>query len=177
MKLAAVHALAKLAKEPVPDLVFRAYGTENIQFGREYLIPKPLDPRLITTVAPAVAKAAMDSGMAAAPITDWVRYERDLLKRIGINQKVTSRLIDRATKNPKRVVFANADNYKILKAAQEIFDGRIGFPILLGNKERIQSLAEQHKVDIENLTIIDPAEEKELLQELDRKSTRLNSSH
>jgi len=165
MKLAAVHALAKLAKEPVPDLVFRAYGTENIQFGREYLIPKPLDPRLITTVAPAVARAAMESGMATAPITDWVRYERDLLKRIGINQKVTSRLIDRATKNPKRVVFANAENYKILKAAQEIFDGHIGFPILLGNKERINMIAEQHKVDIENITIIDPEEDQALLQE------------
>ncbi len=163
MKLAAVQALAKLAKEPVPDLVFRAYGTDNIQFGREYLIPKPLDPRLITTVAPAVAKAAMDSGMATAPITDWVRYERDLLKRIGINQKITSRLIDRATKNPKRVVFANADNYKILKAAQEIQDGHIGFPILLGNKERIAGLAEHHKLEISEITVIDPAEEKELL--------------
>ena len=169
MKLAAVHALAKLTKEPVPDLVFRAYGTDNIQFGREYLIPKPLDPRLITTVAPAVAKAAMDSGMATAPITDWVRYERDLLKHIGINQKVTARLIDRATKNPKRVVFANADNYKILKAAQEILDGGIGYPILLGNRERIAGLAEQHKLELGEIKVVDPAEEKELLEDFTKR--------
>ncbi|MFM9075248.1 MAG: NADP-dependent malic enzyme [Bacteroidota bacterium] len=169
MKLAAVQALAQLAKEPVPDLVFRAYGTDNIQFGREYLIPKPLDPRLITTVAPAVAKAAMDSGTATAPITDWVRYERDLLKRIGINQKVTARLIDRATKNPKRVVFANADNYKILKAAQEIQDGGIGFPILLGKRERIAGLAEQHKLDLSEIKVVDPAEEKELLEDFTKR--------
>jgi malate dehydrogenase (oxaloacetate-decarboxylating)(NADP+) len=159
MKLAAVKALAKLAKEPVPDLVFKAYGTDKIEFGPEYLIPKPLDPRLITTVAPAVARAAMESGLATAPITDWKKYERALLKRIGINQKLTSRLADRAMKNPKRVVFANADNYKILKAAQEISDGGIGHPILLGNHERIKELVQEHKLEIEACTIIDPAED------------------
>lgn len=101
MKLAAVHALAELAKEPVPDMVFQAYGVERIQFGRDYLIPKPLDPRLITTVSPAVAKAAMDSGMARKPITDWGAYNNELLKRIGIDSTLTSRIIERAKKSPK----------------------------------------------------------------------------
>jgi malate dehydrogenase (oxaloacetate-decarboxylating)(NADP+) len=159
MKLAAVKALAELAKEPVPDLVFKAYGTDKIEFGPEYLIPKPLDPRLITTIAPAVARAAMETGMATAPITDWKKYERDLLKRIGINQKLTSRLTDRAMKNPKRVVFANADNYKILKAAQEIADGGIGHPILLGSHSRIKELVLEHKLEIETCTVVDPAED------------------
>lgn len=101
MKLAAVHALAELAKEPVPDMVFQAYGVERIQFSRDYLIPKPLDPRLITTVSPAVAKAAMDSGMARKPITDWGAYNNELLKRIGIDSTLTSRIIERAKKSPK----------------------------------------------------------------------------
>lgn len=162
MKLAAVHALAALAKEPVPDMVFRAYGTDKIRFGRDYLIPKPLDPRLITSVAPAVARAAMESGMATAPITNWVNYERDLLKRIGINQKLTARLIGRATKNPKRVVFANADNYKIIRAAQEVVDGGIGHPILLGSASRIERLVEKHKLDISGCTVIDPRDDERL---------------
>jgi len=165
MKLAAVKALAELAKEPVPDLVFRTYGTEDIAFGKDYLIPKPLDPRLITTVAPAVAKAAMESGVATASISDWRAYEQELLNRIGINQKLSARLIDRAMKDPKRIVFANADNYKILKAAQEIYDGKIGFPILLGTKTRIQELAQHHKLDIDNIQIVDPEEETEKLKD------------
>jgi len=159
MKLAAVQALAELTKEPVPEMVFRAYGNDKISFGRDYLIPKPLDPRLITAVAPAVAKAAMESGVATAPIKDWTQYDRELLKRIGINQKLTGRLIDRATKNPKRVVFANADNYKILRAAQEIVQEGIGHPILLGNKERIGSLVEEHKLDIQGCVVVDPADD------------------
>ena len=108
MKLAAVHAIAKLAKEPVPDMVVKAYGADKIRFGREYLIPKPLDTRLITTISPAVAKAAMDSGIAKNPITDWGAYHDQLQKRIGIDQKLMSRVIDRAKKNPKRVVFTEA---------------------------------------------------------------------
>lgn len=165
MKLAAVKALAKLAKEPVPDLVFRTYGTEDIAFGRDYLIPKPLDPRLITTVSPAVAAAAIDSGVATSVITDWRAYEQQLLNRIGINQKLSARLIERATRDPKRIVFANAENYKILKAAQEIRDGKIGFPILLGNKAQIKQLADHHKLDIDSIDLVDPEEEQEKLKD------------
>jgi malate dehydrogenase (oxaloacetate-decarboxylating)(NADP+) len=161
MKLAAVHALANLAKEPVPDMVVKAYGTDKIQFGREYLIPKPLDPRLITTVSPAVAKAAMDSGMAKNPITDWEAYNIELQKRIGIDQKLMSRIIDRAKKNPKRVVFAEATHHKILKAAQILKDEGIAQPILLGNKAEILQLIKEHKLDLQDCPIIYPREEAE----------------
>ncbi len=163
MKLAAVHALASLAKEPVPDIVNKAYGIEKIQFGREYLIPKPLDPRLITTVSPAVAKAAMESGMATNPITDWGAYHQTLLKRIGIDEKLTSRIIEQAKENPKRVVFAEADNHKILKAAQVLSDEGIAIPILLGKREEIMRLIEEHKLDLSDCQILDPREEKEML--------------
>lgn len=165
MKLAAVKALADLAKEPVPDLIHRTYGSEDIAFGIDYLIPKPMDPRLITTVAPAVAKAAIESGVAASTITDWRRYEQDLLNRIGINQKLSARLIERAMKDPKRIVFANADNYKILKAAQEIQDSKIGYPILLGSRKQISDLAAHHKLDIENITVIDPEEDQQKVKD------------
>lgn len=161
MKLAAVHALANLAKEPVPDMVVKAYDTDKIQFGREYLIPKPLDPRLITTVSPAVAKAAMDSGMAKHPITDWGAYHHELQKRIGIDQKLMSRVIDRAKKNPKRVVFAEANHHKILKAAQILKDEGIAKPILLGDKKEILRLIEEYSLDLQDCPIIYPREEKE----------------
>lgn len=156
MKLAAVHAIAKLAKEPVPDMVVKAYGTDKIRFGREYLIPKPLDTRLITTISPAVAKAAMDSGIAKNPITDWGAYHDQLQKRIGIDQKLMSRVIDRAKKNPKRVVFTEATHVKILKAAQILKDEGIARPILLGNKAEILQLIEEHKLDLQDCPIIYP---------------------
>jgi malate dehydrogenase (oxaloacetate-decarboxylating)(NADP+) len=159
MKLAAVRSLAELAKEPVPDMVVKAYGTDKIQFGREYLIPKPLDPRLITTVSPAVAKAAMDSGMAKHPITDWGAYHHQLQQRIGIDQKLMSRIIDRAKQNPKRVVFAEADHHKILKAAQILKDEGIAQPILLGNKETILRLIEEYNLDLQDCPIIYPRED------------------
>jgi malate dehydrogenase (oxaloacetate-decarboxylating)(NADP+) len=159
MKLAAVHALATLAKEPVPDMVVKAYGTDRIQFGREYLIPKPLDPRLITTVSPAVAKAAMDSGMAKHPITDWGAYHHDLQRRIGIDQKLISRIIERAKQNPKRVVFAEANHHKILKAAQILKDEGIAHPILLGNREEILALIKEHDLDLADCPIIYPRED------------------
>lgn len=162
MKLAAVYALAALAKEPVPDIVFQAYGIDKIQFGREYLIPKPLDPRLITTVSPAVAKAAMDSGIAKNPISDWGQYHVDLLKRIGINQKLTSHIIDLAKKKPKRILFAEADHHKILKAAQILQDEEIAHPVLLGSRTEIEQLIQQHQLDLSGCEIIDPREEKEL---------------
>lgn len=161
MKLAAVHALANLAKESVPDIVFQAYGIDRIQFGREYLIPKPLDPRLITTVSPAVAKAAMDSGIARTPITDWGQYHQDLLKRVGIDQKLTSRITERAKQNPKHIVFAEADHPKILKAAQVLQDEKIAYPILLGSRTDIERLILEHGLDLSECKIIDPREEKE----------------
>jgi malate dehydrogenase (oxaloacetate-decarboxylating)(NADP+) len=164
MKLAAVHALANLAKEAVPDMVVKAYGADKLQFGKEYLIPKPLDPRLITTVSPAVAKAAMDSGMAKTPITDWGAYHHDLQKRIGIDQKLMSRIIDRAKKNPKRVVFAEATHHKILKAAQVLKDEGIARPILLGNKKEIQDLIKEHDLDLDDCPIIYPREEAEMVE-------------
>jgi malate dehydrogenase (oxaloacetate-decarboxylating)(NADP+) len=164
MKLAAVHALATLAKEPVPDMVVKAYGTDKLQFGREYLIPKPLDPRLITTVSPAVAKAAIDSGMAKKPITDWAAYDLELQKRIGIDQKLMSRVIDRAKKNPKRVVFAEATHHKILKAAQILKDEGIAIPILLGNKAEILQLIKEYNLDLHDSQIIHTREENETVK-------------
>jgi len=163
MKLAAAQAIAKLAKEPVPDIVNKAYGEDKLGFGRLYLIPKPLDPRLITTIAPAVAKAAMDSGVAKKPIEDWEAYELELQERIGIDQRLMSVVIARAKKNPKRVVFAEADNRKILKSAQIINDEKIGEPILLGNRIKILELIEDNSLDLSNVVIIDPMEEKEML--------------
>jgi len=162
MKLAAVNALASLAKEPVPDIVIKAYNTDKIQFGREYLIPKPLDPRLITTVSPAVAKAAMDSGQATHFITDWGKYHQDLLTRIGIDEKLTARIIARAKKDPKCVVFAEADNHKILKAAQVIQDEKIAHPILLGSRKEIERLIQEHSLELGECKIVDPREEKEM---------------
>ncbi len=162
MKLAAVRALAELTKDPVPDVVFQAYNIDRIEFGRDYLIPKPLDPRLITTVSPAVAKAAMDSGIAKNPITDWSAYHQQLLKRIGIDQKLTSRIIDIAKQKPKHIVFAEADHLKILKAAQILQDEKIAHPILLGSREEIERLCDEHSLELNDCKIIDPREEKEL---------------
>ena len=158
MKLACVYAIADLAKEPVPDMVVKAYGATSLSFGREYLIPKPLDPRLITTISPAVAKAAMKSGMARKKITDWEAYHQELLNRIGIDQKLIARIIYRAKKNPKRVVFAEAHHPKILKAAQTLMDERIAHPILLGDKDEIERLIEEHKLEL-NCPIIYPRKE------------------
>ncbi len=161
MKLAATYALAALAKEPVPDTVYRAYSNKKLIFGTEYLIPKPLDPRLIVTIAPAVAKAAISSGVAKFPITDWEQYQAELLHRVGMSQKLMTKVITRAKENPKHVIFAEADNYKILKAAQIIQDEKIGTPILLGNKARINELIEEHSMDLFSAVIIDPKEENE----------------
>ncbi len=156
MKLAAVHALAALAKEPVPDVVLKAYSDTTINFGRTYLIPKPLDTRLITTISPAVAKAAMESGVAGKPISDWEAYELELKERIGIDQKLMTRITNQAKKNPKTVVFTEADNYKILKAAQIVKEQRIAKPILLGNRERIEAIIAENNMDLQDVSIIDP---------------------
>ncbi|MCE2707706.1 MAG: NADP-dependent malic enzyme [Bacteroidota bacterium] len=165
MKMAAAKAIAKLAKEPVPEIVTKAYGDSNLSFGRFYLIPKPLDPRLITCIAPAVAKAAIDSGVAKKQITDWEAYEVELQKRIGIDERLMSVVIGRAKKEPKRVVFGEADNLKILKAVQLIRDEKIAIPILLGNREKILSLIEENSLDLQGVSMIDPVEEVELCQQ------------
>src|SRR5690606_39082494 len=164
MKLAAARAIAKLARESVPDIVSKAYGDSKMSFGRHYLIPKPLDPRLITTIAPAVAKAAMESGVAKREITDWDAYELELQERIGIDQRLMSTVISRAKKDPKRVVFAEADNRRILKAAQTIMDEKIGIPILLGNRKAILNLIKEHSLELAHATLIDPFEEEEKLE-------------
>jgi malate dehydrogenase (oxaloacetate-decarboxylating)(NADP+) len=156
MKLAAVKALAELAKEPVPEIVNKAYGDDRITFGPKYLIPKPLDPRLITKISPAVAKAAMDSGIARKPIENWEQYELELQQRIGIDQKIMTRMISQAKTNPKRVVFAEADHPKILKAVQLLQAECIAIPILLGNKAKIEEAAQIIGVDVTGMHIIDP---------------------
>jgi malate dehydrogenase (oxaloacetate-decarboxylating)(NADP+) len=156
MKLAAVKALAELTKSPVPDIVNMAYNESNISFGPNYIIPKPLDPRLLASVAPAVAKAAMESGVAKAPIQDWDRYKQELNKRLGLDNQVMRAIGSKARNNPKRIVFAEADNPKVLKAAQIVFDEGIGFPILLGNEKKIRKIAEENAVDLDSLPIFDP---------------------
>ncbi|MBT6438113.1 MAG: NADP-dependent malic enzyme [Flavobacteriales bacterium] len=161
MKMAAVNAIAELARESVPESVNEAYGTKNILFGRDYIIPKPLDPRLILTVAPAVAKAAINSGVALETITDWDAYVEELENRLGHDSKLVRSMTERAKHNPQRVVFAEADNYKILKAAQIVRDEGIAEPILLGKKKKIANLIEQYQLDLDNVEIIDPRSEKE----------------
>lgn len=160
MKMAAVKALAELAKTPVPEQVNIAYGETKLNFGRDYIIPKPFDPRLITVVAPAVAKAAMDSGVAQIEITDWEKYEEELLERLGSDNKMIRLLINRAKTNPKRIIFAEADHLDVLKAAQIVLEEGIGMPILLGNKEIIQELMEEIGFEAD-VTIIDPKTKEE----------------
>lgn len=161
MKLAAVRAIAELAKEPVPEIVNIAYNKKNLTFGMEYIIPKPLDPRLITTVAPAVAKAAMDSGVAQSPISNWSNYADELNKRLGLDNKLIRVITSRAKQNPQRIVFAEADTYKILKAAQIVRDEGIAKPILLGNLKKIHQLIEENNLDLGDTPIIDPRLEDE----------------
>lgn len=155
MKLAAVKALAELTKTPVPDIVNLAYNEKTISFGPNYIIPKPLDPRLLSTVAPAVAKAAMESGEAQFPITDWDAYVTNLNNRLGLDNQVMRVIGSKARRDPKRIVFAEADNIKVLKAAQIIFDDGIGYPILLGDEKKIKELALTNNIDIEGLPIFD----------------------
>ncbi len=157
MKLAAVRALADLAKKPVPDMVNMAYGENNLSFGRNYIIPKPVDPRLLTAVAPAVAKAAIATGVAKFTIPDWDVYETQLSKRLGLDNTLTKVIITKAKKNPKRVVFADAENLSVLKAVQQVLEDKIAFPILLGNKKRIADLLSQNNIELpEDVQVIDP---------------------
>ncbi len=160
MKMAAVFALAKLAKDPVPEQVNIAYGETRLTFGRDYIIPKPFDPRLIAEVPPAVAKAAMESGVAKEPIEDWDKYKDALLERLGADSKVVRLLLNRAKLDPKRVVFAEADKMDVLKAAQIVHDEGIATPILLGRKDQILRLMEEIEFDAD-IQIIDPKSDEE----------------
>ncbi|WP_140937760.1 NADP-dependent malic enzyme [Sphingobacterium lumbrici] len=161
MKIAAVHAIANLAKQHVPEEVNQAYNTNNLRFGRDYVIPKPTDPRLITEVSIAVAKAAIDSGVARKNIEDWNAYKEELRKRLGKDDRIMRNMTDKAKRNPKRVVFAEADNYKTLRAAQIVKEEGIAIPILLGNKEKINGLIKEYGFEIGTVEIIDPQEEKD----------------
>lgn len=156
MKLAAVKALAELARTPVPDIVTMAYNQKSFVFGPEYIIPKPLDNRLLATVAPAVAKAAMDSGVAKYPITDFESYKLTLNKRLGIDNQLLRIIGNKARKDPKRVVFAEAENLKILKTAQLVQEEGVAYPILLGDEKKIRQIATENGIDLEGIPIIDP---------------------
>ncbi len=161
MKLAAVKAIASLAKETIPEEVIEAYGDKSISFGREQIIPKPLDTRLIYYVAPAVAKAAMDSGVAQNPIKDWDAYEMELKNRLGLDNKLLRNITVKAQSNPKRVVFAEADNYKVLKAAQFASEEAVAFPILLGSRKRIEAIINEYALEFTEFEIVDPKSEEE----------------
>ena len=155
MKLAAAKALACLAKKPVPDIVNLAYNEKSLSFGPEYIIPKPVDPRLITTISMAVAKAAMDSGVATKPILNWDAYESQLAKRLGLDNQVMKFILKRAKSKPKRIVFAEAENLKVLKAVREVLDEGIAKPILLGRKANIDAICEEHHIDLGDIEIFD----------------------
>jgi malate dehydrogenase (oxaloacetate-decarboxylating)(NADP+) len=155
MKLAAVKALAELAKTAVPDIVNLAYNQSSMSFGPEYIIPKPLDPRLLSTVAPAVAKAAVESGVAQKPIQNWDAYTLQLNKRLGLDNQLIRIIGNKARRDPKRLVFAEADNQKVLKAASIIYDDGIAYPILLGDPIKIKAIAEEHNIDLTDIPIID----------------------
>ncbi len=159
MKLAAVHALAEMAKSAVPDIVNLAYNEKTISFGPEYIIPKPIDPRLLPSIAPAVARAAMESGVAREPIKNWEEYEIELNKRLGLDNQLSRVIGAKARQDPKRVVFADAENAKILKAAQLVLDEKVGYPILLGNVKKIEEIAALNSIDLEGMPIIDPKDD------------------
>lgn len=164
MKLAAVKAIANLAKESIPEEVIEAYGEKHISFGRDQIIPKPLDPRLIYSVAPAVARAAMESGVARNPIQNWDAYETELKKRLGLDNKMVRNLTAKAQSNPKRVVFAEADNVKILKAAQTATEEGVCIPILLGKRKVIEALIVEYNIEIPDIQIIDPKSDTEKMR-------------
>ncbi|MDP3914742.1 MAG: NADP-dependent malic enzyme [Bacteroidota bacterium] len=161
MKVAAVLAIAELAKKPVPEVVTAAYNTMHLSFGRQYIIPKPLDPRLLITVAPAVAKAAMESGIARKPIEDWDKYADELRQRMGLDNKLIRGLTEKAKENPKRVVFAEANHINMLKAAQIARSEGICVPILLGNEERIEKIIAENTIELEGVEIVNLRHDRE----------------
>jgi len=155
MKIAAVNALSSLTKTDVPEVVNKAYKVENLHFGRDYIIPKPLDPRLIYHVAPAVARAAMESGVAKAPIEDWEAYEEYLKERMGIENRLIHEVRVKAHQNPKRLVFAEAASFKMLKAVQTIIQEKTANPVLLGDKKLIEQLIEEYHLELNGIEILD----------------------
>ena len=155
MKLAAVYALAELAKEPVPDVVKKAYNKTDMSFGREYIVPTPLDPRLIEFVPPAVAKAAIDSGVSRVKKMDWEKYKEELRQRMGIDHAIMRSMTVKAKADPKRVVFSDANSVKVLQAARIVKDEGLAVPVLLGRKDRINALAEENSIDISDLELVD----------------------
>jgi len=162
MKLAAAYAIAALAKLPVPEEVNQAFQSGNLTFGADYLIPKPTDPRLIETVAPAVAKAAMDTGIAKNPIKDWEAYKETLRMRLGIGNPLLRQIKAKAKKSLKRIVFADAENYKMLKAAEILINENLAEPILLGNRETILEIVSESNLALNNVEIIDPRAEDQI---------------
>jgi malate dehydrogenase (oxaloacetate-decarboxylating)(NADP+) len=187
MKIAAAYALAGLAKQYVPEMVARAYNLQNIVFGRDYIIPKPLDPRLITTVSVAVAKAAVSSGVARKPIKNWTAYKHELSERLGFDNKLVMNIRQKARQEPKRIVFAEGDNFRILKAAQFVYREKIAHPILLGDSEKIRAIIKENKMELEDVPVIDiykdvPADKRELFANLlyekrKRKGMTLGEAH
>lgn len=172
MKLAAVHAIARLAKEPVPSVVNAAYGMSHLTFGREYILPKPMDPRLLLEVAPAVAKAAHESGVARMPITDWEAYGNSLRKRMGYDNKILRSMVETARRSPKRVVFGEGNTDNMLRAAVQAYQDGICKPILLGNEEMIEKRAKRLSLDLEGIEIVNPRHDRELERRI-RFATRL----
>lgn len=161
MKIATVYALAELTKKPVPDVVNAAYSVKKLRFGKDYIIPKPLDPRLLTTVAPAVAKAAMASGVARKPITDWEEYDHKLRDLMGLDNKMIRRLFEMARQNPKRVVFSETNHLSMLKAAETAYAEGICRPILLGNEEKIANVARENQISLEGMEIVNLRHDRE----------------
>lgn len=155
MKIAAVYAIANLAKKDVPEKVSSAYKIKNLSFGREYFIPKPLDPRLITEVAPAVARAAMETGVARKAITDWDAYKVELMTRMGLYNQLVNDVRQKARQNPKRILFADAEDYRVLKAIQVVVQEKLAHPVLLGSRDIIEKVAADNNLSIEGLPIID----------------------
>lgn len=156
MKLAASHALAELAREEVPDIVAKAYGVARFEFGKDYIIPKPFDSRVLTYVAPAVARTAIEAGVAQKNITNWDAYKEELLEHLGISREIIRRVIEKAKKNPKRIVFPEGNHPKILKAAQLLVEEGIANPILIGDENEIKLLIKEHNINDDNFTIVNP---------------------
>ncbi len=156
MKMAATLALAKLAKEKVPEMVLRAYGGEDFSFGKEYIIPKPFDPRVLWYVAPAVAKAAIETGVAKIKEMDWPKYEERLKERLGLSKELIRVMIHKAQKKPVKVVYPEGEEEKIIRAAHVVYNDNMAYPILIGNEKVIKSTIDKLEFDQKEFQIVDP---------------------